>query len=458
MKPFLKILDQNALSVLLLILSDLVWGMLAFLAAYFVRNNLLGTEIQPLPEYLAAMPAVAVILVITFYSFGLYERSARTTKIHEMHRLFQAITFVWLLIMAASFMYKYDYSRIFVVLFYMLGLVSINFGRFLFRHINQVLHKKGIGVTRVLIIGAGRPGKKVAEALQEYDQFGYRIVGFVDDHARKKKNMKMLGKIAELKSLIKRHNIHEIYIVNPSISHEQILSLIHECDSNKVKFKVVSDLFEIVAGDINLNELEGLPSLNLRKRGPRIFYRFFKRIMDLVLSIIATTIFFPLWAVIILLIRIESRGTAIFTQERVGKNGAKFKMYKFRTMHSDVDPNDFAPRKKTDKRITKIGRLLRKTSLDELPQFWNVIKGDMSIVGPRPEMPFIVKTYTEWQRRRLDVKPGITGLWQILGRKDLPLHENIEYDFYYIKNRSLLLDIVILIKTFTAVISGKGAY
>jgi lipopolysaccharide/colanic/teichoic acid biosynthesis glycosyltransferase len=127
-------------------------------------------------------------------------------------------------------------------------------------------------------------------------------------------------------------------------------------------------------------------------------------------------------------------------------------------MRHEVNPNDFAPTDKKDTRITRIGRFLRKTSLDEFPQFWNVIKGNMSVVGPRPEMPFIVETYKEWQRRRLDAKPGITGLWQILGRKDLPLHENIEYDFYYIKNQSLLLDLVILIKTVAAVFRGKGAY
>lgn len=458
MKSFLKILDQSALSVFLLVLSDLFWGMMAFWAAYFIRNDFLGAEIQHFSVYLQAMPAVALILVITFYTYGLYERSERITTLSEIHRLFQAITFVWLLIMAASFMYKYDYSRIFVLLFYGFGLGFINLGRFLFRYINQCFHKKGIGVTNVLIIGAGRPGKKVAEALKEYDQFGYRIVGFIDNHARHRQNVKLLGEIEDLKKIIKKHLIKEIYIVDPSISHERILSLIHECDDSKVKFKVVSDLFEIVVGDIDLNELEGLPSLNLRPRKSRLVYSFSKRIIDVILSLIATTAFLPFWVIIIISIKLESNGPAIFTQERIGKDGRPFLMYKFRTMYKEVNPNDYAPRLKSDKRVTKIGRLLRKTSLDELPQFWNVLKGEMSIVGPRPEMSFIVKNYTEWQKRRLDVKPGITGLWQILGRKDLPLHENIEYDFYYIKNQSLLLDLVILIKTITAVITGRGAY
>lgn len=151
-------------------------------------------------------------------------------------------------------------------------------------------------------------------------------------------------------------------------------------------------------------------------------------------------------------------GSPIFTQERVGQNGKLFKMYKFRTMHTDVDPYAVAPQDRGDSRITKYGHWLRATSIDELPQLLNVLKDEMSLVGPRPEMPFIAKSYDGWQKRRLSVKPGITGMWQILGRKDLPMHENLQYDFYYIRNRSLGLDMSILLRTVGAVISRKGAF
>lgn len=458
MKAFQKIFDQSALSVMLLVLTDLVWGGAAFLLSYYIRNDLMGPAIQPLSEYLKAMPVVALILVITFYSFGLYERSRRTTRISEMYNLFRAITLVWLLVMAASFLYKYDYSRILVVLFYGLGMVFMIAGRHLLRTIFQWLHKKGIGVTRVLIIGAGKPGKQVAEKLKKYDEFGYRIIGFLDDHAKRKGIANLLGKTKDLLKHITTHRIQEVYVVDPSISHERILEMIHACDKTKVKFKVISGLFEIVTGDIDLNELEGLPSLNLRKNKTGFIYRIVKRIMDILLSLIGLVLFLPFWVLVAIIIRLESKGPIVFAQKRVGKEGETFVLYKFRTMHADVDPQASAPKNQKDKRITRVGRLLRKTSIDEIPQFWNVLKGEMSLVGPRPEMPFIAKTYTEWQKRRLDVKPGITGLWQILGRKDLPLHENIEYDFYYIKNQSLLLDLVILIKTITAVLRSKGAY
>jgi exopolysaccharide biosynthesis polyprenyl glycosylphosphotransferase len=458
MKSYLKILDQGGLSIFLLLVSDLLWGGVAYVLAYYIRNDVLGPAIQPFPEYLQALPVVGLIIVATFYSVGLYERSQRTTQISELYNLFRAITFVWLFIMAASFLYKYDYSRIFIILFYLLAIVSINFGRYLIRTIFRAMHKRGVGVNRVLIVGAGKPGKQVAEKLKDYDEFGYRVVGFVDDHAKEKGGVKILGKVGELVSLIKRHRIQEVFVTDPSISHERILEMIHLCDKTNVKFKVVSDLFEIVAGDIDLNELEGLPSLNLKKHESGIVYRFIKRLGDILFSLVALIVFLPFWLLIVLAIRLESKGPAIFSQKRVGKDGKMFTLYKFRTMYKDAKDNDYAPRKADDKRITKVGRFLRKTSLDEFPQFWNSLIGNMSVVGPRPEMPFIVEKYTEWQKRRLDVKPGITGLWQILGRKDLPLHENIEYDFYYIKNQSLLLDLVILIKTVAAVFRGKGAY
>lgn len=429
--------------------------MVAFFLSYYVRNTVLGPEIQPLNEYLKALPAVALILLITFYSCGLYERRRRLTPLSELYGLVRGITLVWLLVMAASFLYKYDYSRIFVALFYGFGLVTINLGRFVVRQTQSWLQRRGVGVTRVLIIGTGKPARRVAERLKEYDAFGYRVVDFIDaTHGAERSALSL----SRLPKLLETHSIQEVFVADPRLSHEHILELIHRCEATDVKFKVVSDLFEIVAGGIDLNELEGLPSLDLRKSEPSFIYRVLKRSMDLILSSLLLVGLLPVWILIALLIKIDSKGPVFFHQKRVGQDGRIFTLYKFRTMVSEANPNDYAPQKANDPRITAIGRWLRRTSLDELPQLWNVLKGEMSLVGPRPEMPFIVEKYKEWQRRRLDVKPGLTGLWQILGRKDLPLHENIEYDFYYIKNQSLLLDLVILFKTIGVVFRGKGAY
>lgn len=188
------------------------------------------------------------------------------------------------------------------------------------------------------------------------------------------------------------------------------------------------------------------------------FLNLWKSIFDPIMAILFIVLFMPVWIVIAILIKIDSPGSIIFQHERVGKNGKKFILYKFRTMWQEVNPQEGSPHSPNDKRITKFGRILRKTSLDEAPQFINVLKGEMSVVGPRPEMPFIVDKYENWQKRRLEVKPGITGLWQVLGRKDIPLKDNLEYDFYYLQNRSVILELAILVQTVIIVISGKGAY
>ena len=189
----------------------------------------------------------------------------------------------------------------------------------------------------------------------------------------------------------------------------------------------------------------------------RFFWRV-KRLLDFFGALLAIFVILPLGVLIMILIRLDSKGPAIFSHMRVGKNGQLFRLYKFRTMRSDVRAQEYAPTAKDDPRVTRVGRLLRRTSLDELPQLWNVLKGDMSLVGPRPEMEFIVKKYTDLQKCRLMVAPGLTGLWQVAGRKDLPLHENAEYDYYYILHGSVLLDLQILLRTIIVVLSGKGAY
>lgn len=187
-------------------------------------------------------------------------------------------------------------------------------------------------------------------------------------------------------------------------------------------------------------------------------YLFIGRLLEIVFSICALLFFAPFWILIILLIRIDSKGKAVFIHQRIGKSGKPFMLYKFRTMFIDSDSQEYAPVSLNDQRITRIGKFLRRTSLDELPQFINVLKGEMSLVGPRPEMEFIVKKYSDLERARLLVKPGITGLWQIRGRKDLPLQQNVEYDLYYIMHRSLWLDLKIILETIIVVWKGKGAY
>ncbi|KKP41137.1 MAG: UDP-phosphate glucose phosphotransferase [Candidatus Peregrinibacteria bacterium GW2011_GWC2_33_13] len=458
MKSLIKFIDQKLLLVGILLFSDIVWFLLAFLSAYNFRNKV-SFSIQPIEVYLKVLPFVLMLLIIVFHFYGLYQKKNRISKISEIYLIIKAETVCLILIMAASFLQKYDYSRGLVMLFWMFGLIYLNFGRFLIRFFLRLIYKKGRLKTQVLIIGAGIYAKKVINSLENYKDFGYEIIGVLDDKInRAVGHYPNLGNVNKLTEIIKNKNISEIYFADPGMPHEEILKLMQNCENYPVKFKIVSNLFEIISGNIDISEIEGIPSLDFSTTPNKLFYNFFKRLLDFVIAIIGVIILIPFWFIIIFAIRLDSKGPALFIQNRVGKNSRVFKIYKFRTMFFNTPREYAAPKKNTDDRITKVGRFLRKTSLDETPQLINVIIGNMSIVGPRPEMPFIVEKYQSWQKKRLSVKPGITGLWQVLGRKELPLLNNLHYDFYYIKNQSFLLDLVIIYKTIIIILTGKGAY
>jgi len=458
MRNFLRLIDQQKIALICLFISDLLFFIVSFLAAYYFRN-FVAEPIQNLEIYLQALPAAYLLLAVVFYFFGLYEQKIRLEGTGEMYAVLKAVLMAAVFFMAASFLYKYDYSRGFILVFIFSAVIFLNLGRLFVRLIRKAMIKRGFGVINVLIIGAGKPGRKLAKQIEKYKNFGYSIIGFIDDIVQKEKtDYPIFGRLEMLKKIIQEKNIDVVFVSDPMTPGDKILAFMADCEDLNVKFKLVSGLYEILAGNIDISELEGIPSMDIKKRKPNFIYRFIKRMLDLFLSGIGLVLFSPVWLLIIILIKISSKGRALFKQERVGKNGKIFKMYKFRTMHEDSNLYQEAPKSPDDIRITRIGGFLRRTSLDELPQLINILNGEMSLVGPRPEMPFIVKTYTKWQMKRLEVKPGLTGLWQILGRKDLPLHENIEYDFYYIQNQSLLLDLVIMVKTIWTVITGKGAF
>ncbi len=445
---------------LLLIGSDSLSLITAFAVAFILRTSTLFQdylqEIQPLKTYLTALPFGILLLLLIFGVRGLYHPKQRLTHFGELYQIVLAVNFWFLLLMSGSYLTRYDYSRLIVILFWTFSLLFITTGRTLVRAIHQWHIRHGRHVTNVLIVGAGRPGKQVYEQLREYASLGYKIVGFVDDNA---KHPEVIGMMHHLPSLIIDRVITEVYITDPSLSYETILTLVNDCPKRDVEFKIATNVFPLlseVRGGLYL--IDRIPSLNVRRSTTDIFYQLSKRFLDILAGSLLLVATLPLWAFIALLIKRDSLGPVFIIQERVGLNGTIFRMYKFRTMLAETPLYQEAPRNGQDTRITRVGQWLRKTSLDELPQLINILKGEMSLVGPRPEMPFIVEEYEPWQRKRLCVKPGLTGLWQILGRKDHPLTENLEYDFYYINNQSILLDLVILLKTIPLVIKRKGAF
>ncbi|MEK7533904.1 MAG: sugar transferase [Patescibacteria group bacterium] len=453
-------LNRNNILTLTLLFSDAFAVVLAFLASYFLRNKgifrIFLDVVQPIAVYLQALPIAILILLIAFALIGLYEPKKRRTQISEMYTSFQTIT-VWILfIMAGSYLYKFDYSRIIVMLFYIFTVTFIVLGRILVRNLQTRLSFYGFGKVNILIVGVGKLAHEIKHRIESYKSVGFNFVGFVASKTSQKE--KVLGTLLDLPKILKKYKIDEVYIADPSLSDEKILNLVAECFDTKAKFKITSNIFDLITGTIDMANLENIPSLDVGKIHFPWWKRIYKRTFDILFSGVSLIFTFPFWLVIMAAIKLDSKGSAILTQTRIGENGRLFKMYKFRTMRHGTSLYNEAPSYRNDGRVTKIGKLLRRFSLDELPQFVNILKGDMSVVGPRPEMPFVVKKYTYWERKRLEIKPGLTGLWQILGRKDLPLSENLEYDFYYINNQSFILDLVIILKTIPVILKGRGAY
>ena len=315
-------------------------------------------------------------------------------------------------------------------------------------------------MVRTAVVGSGELACTIARRLE--GRSGWQsVVGFLtpsDDPLHAMGDAARLGDVGDLPAVIDTHGIHEVYVAVPDMPHAELLDLVAQCQDRHVTFKIATGMFEVVALQGSVDEATGIPVVELGPGALSQGESVAKRILDIGLALTLLIVSTPLALAVALAIRLDSRGPVLFRHTRVGKDGRAFTMFKFRTMHEETDPFQRAPRDQGDPRITPVGRWLRRTSLDELPQLLNVLNGSMSLVGPRPEMPFIVARYQRWQAQRLRVRPGITGLWQIMGRKDLPLEDNLEYDFYYIRNQSIMLDVTILLRTIPTVFLGKGAY
>ena len=324
---------------------------------------------------------------------------------------------------------------------------------------------KKLFMKRVIIYGAGDTGKRLARAIGRHPKLGYSPVGFFDDHKTcnsviMANPLPFLGDREAFAEYLAQHKnrVDEVIIAMPAADTEANMQIMGLCLEYGVPFKFVPTLNDLMLHRVRQEQIDGIPLFSNKEIGITLVNRIFKRAFDLVVSVLILIPAAPLLGLIAALIRRDSPGPVIFRQKRVGYKGREFKMYKFRTMFTESPQYDWHPKVSNDPRITRMGRFLRKTSFDELPQFWNVLKGEMSIVGPRPEMPFIVETYNTYHRERLNAKPGITGLWQISGDRSLPIHENIDHDLYYITHQSLLLDIVIILQTvWFALIRGVGA-
>lgn len=415
---------------IILAFSDSLAVVAAFFLAYFLRNvgpfRLILEPIQPIEVYIFVLPVISPVYLLIIYLSGLYEDKNRLTAFAEINSILRCVC-VWVLfLMAGSYLQKVEYSRliVFQMFFYVLALSII--GRLIIRDWSFVK-------VNIAVLGTGFGAREIAKRLSRYKAVGYHFVGFI-----KTSQVSRLGKI------VKQLGVDEIYIADPKLTGSKALGLLTKHRDLGVKFKLALNVFPLITGDIDIADLEKIPALDLSRANYSTSKVLLRGLFDIFGATILLAVTFPVWIIVAILIRLDSPGEVFFCQKRVGYKGETFNIYKFRTMKNE--------------RVTRIGKVLRRTSLDELPQLLNIFKGEMSLVGPRPEIPAKVKKYSRWERQRLMVKPGLTGLWQILGRKDLPLTKNLEYDFYYINNQSILLDLAIIFKTIPLVLSGKGAY
>jgi exopolysaccharide biosynthesis polyprenyl glycosylphosphotransferase len=322
----------------------------------------------------------------------------------------------------------------------------------------------------VLVVGAGPVGREAAAMIQDCAWAGLHMVGFLDDDPQADSDSwPVLGSVDDACRVVDEHNVDEVIIALPLRAHAMLANLVTRLQDMSVNVRMVPDFYDLVFLRSRVEDFGGMPLITLREPALDSFQRLTKRVFDLVVGSALLLFNLPLMGLIALSIKFDSPGPVIFKQQRVGEKGRLFDMLKFRSMVADAEARraevyTYTPegqvihKRPGDPRVTRVGRWLRRFSLDELPQLVNVLKGEMSLVGPRPELPWLVERYEPWQRKRFEVPQGITGWWQVNGRSDKPLHLHTEEDLYYIKHYSLLLDVQILWKTLAAVAKRKGAY
>jgi len=454
----------------LLVVSDLLATFISIILTYWFRVSVLKSTpfvapfLHDITTYLWTIPFVCVLWVCIFSAKGLYRPRRGISSMGEFREIVRAITFGVMIIMAASFLRKFEYSRLIVLSFWGCNIVILGSLRAIIRHLQRRWMLRGYGKSGVIVVGTGETAGLIIDRMRKGKDLGYNIIGVVDDNESLKRNgavlgFPFLGCLGNLPELIKQHDAQEVFFAKPGMNHEQILDTIASCEETGASFRVVSDLFEIVTGKTEIDNVADTPIIDLT--GPKIglLRRASKDIMDFTLAALLFLITLPLWALISLAIKLDTKGPVLFRQSRVGEKGRTFTIYKFRTMFYGVDPFEHSPTQKEDTRITRVGRLLRRASLDELPQFWNVLRGDMSLVGPRPERAHVVRQFGTAVPKYLDrhrVKTGLTGWAQVNGlRGDTSIDERVKYDLYYIENWSLAFDIRIILRTLKAVITFR---
>jgi exopolysaccharide biosynthesis polyprenyl glycosylphosphotransferase len=462
----------------LMVLTDLLLINMALIGAYWMRYRLrwfreVGFEAN-LSDYLLFAIVLSALLPVVFKLDGVYRGRRGQSWFDQLYAIVNATAKGTIVLLALTFGFSpLVYSRLLFLEAAVLIVVFTGASRLVRRVAEGRLRRRGIGVDRVLIVGGGEVGRTVIRTIVARPELGYQILGLVDDNPDKGYTdigrVRGLGGLDRLPEIIETETVDQVIITLPWMYHRKIMGVVHECERKQIEARIVPDLFQMSLSQVDVNDLGGIPLIGVRKSTISRWQRVLKRAMDVVLATLMGIVLAPLLLVISLATKLDSPGPIVFRQLRLGQSGNRFWCYKFRSMYEGAefeqerlrDQNEAEGaffKMKDDPRRTRVGRWLRRTSLDELPQIYNVLRGEMSMVGPRPPLPVEVEQYEAWQMQRLEVPPGITGLWQVSGRSHLSFEEACLLDIYYIENWSPLLDIKILLRTIPQVFTGDGAY
>jgi exopolysaccharide biosynthesis polyprenyl glycosylphosphotransferase len=402
--------------------------------------------------------AFSAVIVLMLDRVGAYRRGNSLLRVRETEQVLRVSAEALVAVLLVSFFAHILVPRWLLVLCLTIVPLLLFVEKTLLYLLVHALHSRGYGNERVLIYGAGCTGRRVFSVLRGSPKLGLVPVAVVDDdpskagttlfemaYERRRSARVVVGPVT--RDLLCAYAVDLVIIAIPTIDREKFSCTVEETLAANAKVSFVPN--HLLSSDswLDYRDMDGILLASVGKPTVRLSYQFAKRLFDSVASLVLTFLAAPLFVLFAVLIKIDSEGPVFFRQERIGRDGKPFLMYKFRTMRSTAAPYEYSPQQSTDPRITNLGKFLRRTSLDELPQLFNVLQGTMSLVGPRPEMPFIVEQYAQHHRHRLEVKPGLTGLWQLSGDRAFLIHENIEYDLYYIRHRNCFMDLAILLHT-----------
>jgi len=461
---------------------------IAFLLAYLLRLyfhkfyilnlipniHVVDNRIGAISEYLLALIVIVPVWCLMLYLNGMY-RSMRLKSFSEILSIIIKSSFLsYLAFGAVVYLIKLKLiSRMFFAIFIITSLFFIVSEKLVIYFAMHYIRKRGYNYRRLLIVGTGRRAANFIARVEKHPEWGFKIIGAINDEPSRKvekvKGVNIIGSIKEITQIIHTYAIDEVVFVVPRLRLNYIENAIYACEIEGIKATIVADLFDAKIAKARSTELDGIPLITFETTKAKEWQLYIKRAVDIVISALGLIIFSPLFLLVIIMIKITSSGPVFFKQERSGLNGRNFILYKFRTMYKDAEKrlselrtlnemNGPVFKIKRDPRITPLGRVLRKFSIDELPQLFNVLAGHMSLIGPRPPIPEEVEQYEPWQRRRLSMRPGLTCLWQINGRNRVDFDEWMKLDLEYLDNWSLWLDFKILVKTIPVVLFGIGAY